>query len=100
MACGAAERGPEPPAFQRHPEASAPRLAQGYRLRSMSELRDQEFGRLAGTVYLDHAGATLFSQSQLTNFTKDLMENVYGNPHSQNNTSKLTHDTVEQVRYR
>ncbi|XP_028630666.1 molybdenum cofactor sulfurase [Grammomys surdaster] len=100
MACGAAERGPEPPAFQRRPEASAPSLAQGYRLRSMSELRDQEFGRLAGTVYLDHAGATLFPQSQLTNFTKDLMENVYGNPHSQNNTSKLTHDTVEQVRYR
>ncbi|XP_017456477.1 molybdenum cofactor sulfurase isoform X3 [Rattus norvegicus] len=100
MACGATERGPEPPAFQRHPEASAPRLAHGYGLRSMSELRDQEFGRLAGTVYLDHAGATLFPQSQLTNFTKDLMENVYGNPHSQNITSKLTHDTVEQVRYR
>lgn len=50
MACGAAERGPEPPAFQRHLEASAPRLAHGYGygLRSMSELRDQEFGRLAG----------------------------------------------------
>ncbi|XP_057556665.1 molybdenum cofactor sulfurase isoform X2 [Hippopotamus amphibius kiboko] len=28
------------------------------------------------------------------------MENVYGNPHSQNISSKLTHDTVEQVRYR
>ncbi|KAL6081937.1 hypothetical protein STEG23_002191, partial [Scotinomys teguina] len=55
---------------------------------------------LTGTVYLDHAGATLFPQSQLTNFTKDLMENIYGNPHSQNITSKLTHDTVEQVRYR
>ncbi|XP_030616478.1 molybdenum cofactor sulfurase isoform X2 [Delphinapterus leucas] len=53
-----------------------------------------------GTVYLDHAGATLFPQSQLTSFTKDLMENVYGNPHSQNSSSKLTHDTVEQVRYR
>lgn len=100
MACGAAERGPEPSTFQRHPEASAPRLAHGYRLRSMNELRDQEFSRLAGTIYLDHAGATLFPQSQLTNFTKDLMENVYGNPHSQNVTSKLTHDTVEQVRYR
>lgn len=48
MACGAAERGPEPPAFQSHPEASTPRLAQGYHLRSMGELRDQEFGRLAG----------------------------------------------------
>ncbi|XP_016051477.1 PREDICTED: molybdenum cofactor sulfurase [Miniopterus natalensis] len=53
-----------------------------------------------GTVYLDHAGATLVPQSQLTSFTHDLMENVYGNPHSQNISSKLTHDTVEQVRYR
>lgn len=48
MACGAAERGPEPSTFQRHPEASAPRLAHGYSLRSMNELRDQEFSRLAG----------------------------------------------------
>lgn len=48
MACGAAERGPEPSTFQRHPEAGAPRLAHGYRLRSMNELRDQEFSRLAG----------------------------------------------------
>ncbi|XP_019785950.1 molybdenum cofactor sulfurase isoform X5 [Tursiops truncatus] len=55
---------------------------------------------MPGTVYLDHAGATLFPQSQLTSFTKDLMENVYGNPHSQNSSSRLTHDTVEQVRYR
>ncbi|XP_026983563.1 molybdenum cofactor sulfurase isoform X6 [Sagmatias obliquidens] len=28
------------------------------------------------------------------------MENVYGNPHSQNSSSRLTRDTVEQVRYR
>lgn len=33
---------------------------------------------LSGTVYLDHAGATLFPQSQLTNFTQDLLGNVYG----------------------
>ncbi|MBZ3890335.1 Molybdenum cofactor sulfurase [Sciurus carolinensis] len=58
------------------------------------------FLSFSGTVYLDHAGATLFSQSQLTNFTNDLMENIYGNPHSQNITSKLTHDTVEHMRYR
>lgn len=33
---------------------------------------------LPGTVYLDHAGATLFAQSQLASFTQDLTENVYG----------------------
>ncbi|XP_017653484.2 molybdenum cofactor sulfurase isoform X2 [Nannospalax galili] len=117
MAGGAAEPGSEPQAFQRLPDPGAPRLTSGYGRSSLRELRDREFCRLAvvvwiyvcvqflreffrGTVYLDHAGATLFPQSQLTNFTKDLMENIYGNPHSQNVTSKLTHDTVEQVRYR
>lgn len=48
MACGAAEREPEPLTFQSHPDASTQRLAHGYRLRSLSELRRLEFGRLAG----------------------------------------------------
>ncbi|KAM6218432.1 molybdenum cofactor sulfurase [Rhynchocyon petersi] len=96
MAGGEAQPGAEQPG----PEPSrAPRLAGGYGL-DLRELREREFGRLAGTVYLDHAGATLFPQSQLTNFTNDLLENIYGNPHSQNISSKLTHDTVEHVRYR
>uniref|UniRef100_A0A6I8PQE9 Molybdenum cofactor sulfurase n=1 Tax=Ornithorhynchus anatinus TaxID=9258 RepID=A0A6I8PQE9_ORNAN len=67
---------------------------------SLEDMRDREFGRLRGTTYLDHAGATLFPQSQLTRFMKDLSENVYGNPHSQNLSSKLTFDTTEHVRYR
>ncbi|XP_010333725.2 molybdenum cofactor sulfurase isoform X2 [Saimiri boliviensis] len=100
MAGAAAESGRELRAFVRSWDPSAPRLAYGYGPGSLSELRAREFGRLAGTVYLDHAGATLFSQSQLESFTSDLMENIYGNPHSQNISSKLTHDTVEQVRYR
>ncbi|XP_014396073.1 PREDICTED: molybdenum cofactor sulfurase, partial [Myotis brandtii] len=62
-------------------------------------LSSERWNRL-GTVYLDHAGATLFPESQLRSFTRDLLENVYGNPHSQNISSKLTQDTVEQVRYR
>ncbi|XP_054580056.1 molybdenum cofactor sulfurase isoform X2 [Eptesicus fuscus] len=102
MADGAAQPGAELLAFERFREASAQPLAYGYGhgQRGLRELRAREFGRLAGTVYLDHAGATLFPQSQLTSFTRDLLENVYGNPHSQNISSKLTQDTVEQVRYR
>ncbi|XP_011769622.2 molybdenum cofactor sulfurase isoform X1 [Macaca nemestrina] len=104
MAGAVAESGRELPAFAGSRDPSAPRLAYGYGYGygpgSLRELRAREFGRLAGTVYLDHAGATLFSQSQLESFTNDLMENTYGNPHSQNISSKLTYDTVEQVRYR
>ncbi|XP_054439520.1 molybdenum cofactor sulfurase isoform X2 [Pteronotus mesoamericanus] len=100
MAGGEAQPGAELLAFARSRHSSTQPLAYGYGPRSLSELRAREFGRLAGTVYLDHAGATLFAQSQLTSFTQDLVENIYGNPHSQNISSKLTHDTVEQVRYR
>lgn len=33
-----------------------------------------------GLVYLDHAGATLYSEAQMEAFLKDLTTNVYGNP--------------------
>lgn len=100
MAGEAAQPGVEPLAFARFLDSSPQPFVYGYGGRSLREMREREFGRLAGTVYLDHAGATLFPQSQLTSFTKDLMENLYGNPHSQNISSKLTYETVEQVRYR
>uniref|UniRef100_A0A663MX73 Molybdenum cofactor sulfurase n=1 Tax=Athene cunicularia TaxID=194338 RepID=A0A663MX73_ATHCN len=51
-------------------------------------------------TYLDHAGSALFPESLLKAFTDDLRNNVYGNPHSQNISSKLTYDTIEHVRYR
>lgn len=79
---------------------------------------DQEFIRLQGTVsslsytatslmtpfplpvpgqhYLDHAGATLYSSSQIDSIADDLKGNVYANPH----TSKETEDLIDQVRYR
>ncbi|KAL9868481.1 molybdenum cofactor sulfurase isoform 1-T1 [Geothlypis trichas] len=63
-------------------------------------LRDREFPRLRGITYLDHAGSALFPESLLKAFTDDLRNNIYGNPHSQNISSKLTYDTIEHVRYR
>ncbi|NXX16127.1 MOCOS sulfurase, partial [Podargus strigoides] len=53
-----------------------------------------------GITYLDHAGSALFPESLLKAFTDDLRNNIYGNPHSQNISSKLTYDTIEHVRYR
>uniref|UniRef100_A0A663N044 Molybdenum cofactor sulfurase n=1 Tax=Athene cunicularia TaxID=194338 RepID=A0A663N044_ATHCN len=55
---------------------------------------------IKGITYLDHAGSALFPESLLKAFTDDLRNNVYGNPHSQNISSKLTYDTIEHVRYR
>uniref|UniRef100_A0A8D0KW52 Molybdenum cofactor sulfurase n=1 Tax=Strix occidentalis caurina TaxID=311401 RepID=A0A8D0KW52_STROC len=59
-----------------------------------------EIAFLCGITYLDHAGSALFPESLLKAFTDDLRNNVYGNPHSQSISSKLTYDTIEHVRYR
>ncbi|XP_041100886.1 molybdenum cofactor sulfurase isoform X2 [Polyodon spathula] len=66
----------------------------------LQKMKGEEFCRIKGITYLDHAGTTLFSQSQIEGFSRDLAENVYGNPHSHNLSSRLTHDTVEHVRFR
>uniref|UniRef100_A0A804R8Y3 Molybdenum cofactor sulfurase n=1 Tax=Zea mays TaxID=4577 RepID=A0A804R8Y3_MAIZE len=67
--------------------------------RGIDELRAAEFKRLEGMVYLDHAGATLYSEAQMTDVARDLMSNVYGNPHSQNDSSMATIDAVTSVRH-
>ncbi|XP_060728352.1 molybdenum cofactor sulfurase [Tachysurus vachellii] len=64
------------------------------------ELNRHEFSRLKDITYLDHAGTTLFAESQVKAFYEDISRNIYGNPHSHNPSSKMTHDTVERVRYR
>lgn len=50
--------------------------------------------------YLEHAGATLYSEKQLENIFAELSHDVFANPHAQNVASKLTDDIVDQVRYR
>ncbi|GJQ69281.1 putative sulfurates the molybdenum cofactor [Trypoxylus dichotomus] len=58
-----------------------------------------EFQRLKDICYLDHAGATLYSEKQMSNILSDFSNNLYGNPHSNSTFSKLTHDSIDQVRY-
>ncbi|KAM8966992.1 molybdenum cofactor sulfurase [Pelodytes ibericus] len=67
---------------------------------TINDMRKKEFSRIGDMTYLDHVGTTLFPQSLLDRFMSDLSKNVYGNPHSQNISSRLTHDTIEHVRYR
>ncbi|KAM9308264.1 molybdenum cofactor sulfurase [Gastrophryne carolinensis] len=67
---------------------------------TITDMRRKEFSRIGDMVYLDHAGTALFPGSLLQSFMADLSENVYGNPHSNNLSSRLTHDTIEHVRYR
>uniref|UniRef100_A0AAR5NXF8 Molybdenum cofactor sulfurase n=1 Tax=Dendroctonus ponderosae TaxID=77166 RepID=A0AAR5NXF8_DENPD len=57
-----------------------------------------EFSRLKDLCYLDHAGATLYSEKQLANIFTDLSNNIYSNPHS--HSSEFTKDAVDIVRYK
>lgn len=49
-------------------------------------------------TYLDHSGTTLYAESLLTAISADLRENLYGNPHSENPSSKLSASKVTAVR--
>ncbi|KAF2904992.1 hypothetical protein ILUMI_01176 [Ignelater luminosus] len=54
-----------------------------------------EFSRLKDQCYLEHAGATLYSEKQMSDIFSDLGANIYGNPHA----NKLTEDLTDQIRY-
>ncbi|XP_064555458.1 molybdenum cofactor sulfurase isoform X1 [Drosophila montana] len=59
-------------------------------------LIDKEFSRLADSTYLDHAGTTLYAESQVSAAAQQLQRDVICNPH----TCRATGDYVDQVRYR
>jgi len=53
-----------------------------------------------GTIYLDHAGTTLYAKSLIERFSADMVGNLYGNPHSASNSSQLTTRRIEDIRLR
>merc|ERR1711892_362623 len=58
------------------------------------QLKD-EFPQLSDVTYLDHAGATLFSKSQLKSVTAELRENLFFNPHTAGTKNKSTKAVAE-----
>ncbi|KYN39636.1 Molybdenum cofactor sulfurase [Trachymyrmex septentrionalis] len=58
----------------------------------------REFTRLEGECYVDHAGATLYSETQVRNASANLHSSLYGNPHSIGNSP--THDIIDRMRHR
>ncbi|XP_055628479.1 molybdenum cofactor sulfurase 2-like [Toxorhynchites rutilus septentrionalis] len=57
---------------------------------------EREFSRLKGKHYMDHAGATLYAESQIRAVQATLVGNLFCNPH----TSRLTGELMDQVRQR
>jgi selenocysteine lyase/cysteine desulfurase len=66
----------------------------------LDELRAREFSRLdeRRQIYLDYTGGSLYSSSQVHNHHRFLLDNVLGNPHSTNPTSRAATDTIEACR--
>lgn len=63
-------------------------------------LRKREFSRLEKEkhVYLDYTGGNLYPQSLIYQHFAYLKENVFGNPHSMNPTSRMSTKYVESAR--
>ncbi|XP_047480328.1 molybdenum cofactor sulfurase-like [Penaeus chinensis] len=60
----------------------------------------EDFDRLKGHYYLDHAAATLYSDSQIQAASAELQHSLLGNPHSRSFVSDAATRIVESVRQR
>lgn len=69
----------------------------GY-IRNIDDIRNQEYPSLADTVYLDHAGTTLYPKSLIEAFSADLTSNLFGNPHSASTSSQLSARRIDDTR--
>ncbi|OLN88520.1 Molybdenum cofactor sulfurase 1 [Colletotrichum chlorophyti] len=72
---------------------------QGYNMR-VEGFRDGEYPMLKDSVYLDHAGSTLYSKSLVERFSAEMMSNLLGNPHSASSPSQYTTSRIENIRHR
>jgi selenocysteine lyase/cysteine desulfurase len=66
----------------------------------LGALRAREFGRLdtAACTYLDYAGAALYPQSLVRRDARRLARRVTGNPHSDNEPSRLATAALDEAR--
>jgi molybdenum cofactor sulfurtransferase len=67
---------------------------------AVEDFREEEFPMLRDSIYLDHAGTTLYSKSLMERFSQDMMHTLYGNPHSASGSSQLSTSRIEDIRLR
>jgi len=67
---------------------------------AVRELRAREYARLdvQGQVYLDYTGGGLYAASQLRDHQRLLADGVFGNPHSNSPTSRLSTELADSAR--
>lgn len=76
-----------------------PTQASGYNT-AVEDFRGTEYPMLKGSVYLDHAGATLYPKSLMDRFASEMTTSLLGNPHSASPSSQLATDRIEDTRLR
>jgi molybdenum cofactor sulfurtransferase len=52
----------------------------------------------AGKTYLDHGGATVYAASLIDAFSREMLANLYGNPHSASAPAELSGHMVDDIR--
>lgn len=67
---------------------------------STEKLIRSEFKRVKEQTYLDHAGATLYSEKQIEAVCNDYKGNLFANPHARSTISKETDDAIDLIRYK
>lgn len=58
------------------------------------------FSRVNGECYMDHAGATLYSDTQMKKIYNDFTSSVYGNPHMSAGAGIQSREIIERTRFR
>ncbi|PGH28003.1 hypothetical protein AJ80_00258 [Polytolypa hystricis UAMH7299] len=76
-----------------------PKLGSFY-LEEVERIQEREYPYLKDAVYLDHAGTTLYAKSLMEAFSRDMMSNLFGNPHSISSSSQLSTRRIDDTRLR
>ncbi|KAJ6116119.1 hypothetical protein N7523_005608 [Penicillium sp. IBT 18751x] len=66
----------------------------------LETIRKQEYPQIKKTIYLDHAGTTLYAKSMIDSFSQEMVSNLFGNPHSMSLSSQRSTKRIEEVRRR
>ncbi|KAJ8120656.1 hypothetical protein ONZ43_g2688 [Nemania bipapillata] len=63
-------------------------------------IRKDEFPMLHDSIYLDHAGTTLYPKTLVDSFATEMVASLLGNPHSASASSQYTTLRIENIRHR
>jgi molybdenum cofactor sulfurtransferase len=69
----------------------------GY-IENIDRIRESEYPSLRETIYLDHAGTTLYARSAIELYASELTRSLFGNPHSSSPSSQLSTRRIDDAR--